>query len=210
MLSKNFLKSVKAMQTAMSQMVEKINEVSRMIQPYLKSMKMMQANIIPVMKQIEVIQRSFIPLFTSADFAKLQQKAKEMKTPAFKKFIKEWGWLINKKSISFGDYCYALYQKYGNNKFKDKINRWVYYKSNLDIILKDIKLKYPTRYPIIKEAFDFHIKRKYVFSITLLLPQTEGILWELSMKRNLVKKGYNSTKKKGNVGEWSIGELSKR
>ncbi len=147
-----------------------------------------------------------------------------MNTPAFKGFIKEWGWLFNKKSINLGDYCFGLYKKYGNKEFRNKVSRWFYHEENLNDVFKDIKKKFPERYQIIKEGFNFHAKKNYSCAITLLLPHTEGILWEFGIKKKYVKKGYNSGKKykkyftsdellrlknKNKWATWKIQDLSK-
>lgn len=208
------LKTAKQMQKAMAPMIANIQAISQSIQPTLRAIESMRLNILPSLKIIESWQKSFIPIFNKIDFERLEAKAKEMKTPAFKKFIKEWGWLVNQKSISFGDYCYGLYKKYGESGFKNKINRWFYHKDNLNSVLKDIKSKFPYRYKIIKEGFEYHSKRNYACSITLLLPHTEGIVWELGMKKKYVKNGYNSKKKfsryiNNSKKDWKLGELSK-
>ena len=212
---KELLKAAKQMQRAMAPMIANVQAISRAMQPTLKAMETIRVNVIPSLKIIESWQKSFIPIFDKIDFKKLEAKAKEMKTHAFKKFIKEWGWLVNQKSISFGDYCYGVYKKYGNKGFKDKINRWFYHKDNLDTVLKDIKSKFPDRYGIIKEGFEFHVKRNYACSISLLLPHTEGILWDLGMKEKYVRKGYNSKRKYtkyviNSKEEWKLEELSKK
>ena len=214
---KELLKAAKQMQRAMTPMIESMQQtISPSIQPTLRAMESLRLNIIHSLKFIGHWQENFIPIFDKIDFEKLVQRAKEMETPAFKKFIKEWGWLVNNKSVTFGDYCYGLYKKYGDNGFKDKINRWFYHKDNLNLVLKDIKPKFPERYPIIKEGFNYHGKRNYACSITLLLPHAEGILWDLGMKKGLVRKGYNSTKKhskyKENLSDnnWKLQELSKK
>jgi len=212
---KETIKAAKQMQIAMAPMIANMRAISQVMQPTLRAIKAMRINIIPSLKIIESWQKSFIPIFDRIDFKKLEAKAREMKTPAFKKFIKEWGWFVNKKSISFGDYCYGLYKKYGEKGFKDKVNRWFYHKSNLNTVLKDIKSKFPERYRIIKEGFEYHSKRNYACSITLLLPHTEGILWELGVKRKYVRKGYNSKKKyvqyiNNSKDEWELEELSKK
>ena len=209
------LKAAKQMQKAMAPMIANMQAISQSIQPTLRAIESMRLNILPSLKIIESWQKSFIPIFDKIDFKKLEAKAKEMKTPAFKKFIKEWGWLVNQKSISFGDYCYGLYKKYGEKGFKDKVSRWFYQKDNLNTVLKDIKSKFPNRYNIIKEGFDYHSKRNYACSITLLLPHTEGILWELGIKGKYVKRGYNSEKrtakyKENDIDRWKLQDLSKK
>lgn len=209
------LKAAKQMQKAMAPMIANMQAISQAMQPNLRAIEAMSKNILPSLKIIESWQKSFIPIFDKIDFKKLEAKAKEMKTPAFKKFIKEWGWLVNQKSISFGDYCFGLYKKYGEDGFKNKINRWFYHKDNLNSVLKDIKLRFPHRYNLIKEGFDFHSKTNYACSITLLLPHTEGILWDLGTKEKYVRKGYNSKKKyaqyiTNSKDEWKLEELSKK
>lgn len=209
------LKAAKSMQKAMAPMIANMQAISRSMQPILRATEAMRLNILPILKRIESWQKSFIPIFDKIDFKKLEAKAKEMKTPAFKKFIKDWGWLVNKKSISFGDYCYGLYKKYGDREFKNKVNGWFYYRDNLDTVLEEIKLKFPERYNIIKEGFNYHAKRNYSCSITLLLPHAEGILWDLGVKEKYVRKGYNSKKKyskyiNNSKDEWKLEELSKK
>ena len=128
-------------------------------------------------------------------------------------------------NLSFGDYCFGLYKKYGENGVKNKVNRWYYHKENLDVVLKDIKTKFPLRFKIIQEGLIYHHKKNYSCSISLLLPHAERILWDLGMKKKCVKKGYNSEKKfklffsKKDLDEynkkdkwaiWKLQDLSKR
>ena len=210
------LRAAKQMQLAMAPMIANMQAISKVMQPTLIAIESLETNILPSLKLIGNWQKNFIPLFNNIDFEKLEAKAKDMKTPAFKKFIKEWGWIVNKKSISFGDYCYGLYKKYGDKGFRNRISRWFYSKDNLALVLKDIKFKFPERYSIIAEGFEYHKKKKYACAITLLLPHTEGILWDLGMKEKLVRRGYNSKKKlsqyKNNSKdyEWKLEELSKK
>ena len=55
-----------------------------------------------------------------------------------------------------------------------------------------------------------------IISITLLLPHTEGILWDLGMKKKLVRKGYTSKKKYVSYKnydkdiDWELHELSSK
>ncbi len=212
---KELIEAARKMQIAMAPMINNLNAISQSVQPTLRALKLIQANLLPALKIIESWQKEFIPLFNRIDFTKLTAEAKEMQTPSFKKFMREWGWFINNKSISFGDYCYALYKKYGTNGFKDKINRWFYHKKNLNTVLKDLKSKFPERYHILKEGFEYHRKRNYACSITLLLPHAEGILWDLGMKKKIVRRGYASKKKykryiNSNKTEWDLAELSKK
>jgi len=211
---KELLEAAKKMQIAMVPMIANIDAISQSMQPTLRALESIQSNLLPTLKIIEAWQKSFIPLFNRIDFVKLTAKAKEMRTPAFRKFMKEWGWFVNNRSISFGDYCYGLYKKYGNKGFEDKVSRWFYHKENLNTVLNDIKSKFPERYLILKEGFEYHGKRNYACSITLLLPHAEGILWELGIKRKLVKRGYSSTKKykkyvTSKKQDWELAELSK-
>ncbi len=209
------LKSAKLMQTAMAPMIANMEAISKVMQPTLRAIEAIRVNIMPSLKIIETWQKSFIPIFDKIDFNKLEAKAKEMKTMAFKKFIKEWGWLVNQKTINFGDYCFGLYKKHGDRGFKDKVNRWFYHTENLDTVLRDIDDKFPLRHKIIHEGLDYHHKKNYSCSVTLLLPHAEGILWDLGMKKKLVRKGYNSKKKyvkygKLNSNEWELSQLSKQ
>ena len=169
----------------------------------------MNANLVPKMLEINQFHRILPPLFDVSLMEELTKKAKELNTPAFRKFNKEWGWLINKKPIRLGDHLYGLYKKQGDRKFKETINRIFYYNKNLKIVLDDVKQKYSERAKIIETAFQFHVKRDYTCAITLLLPHVEGILWDIGMKRRLVKRGYNSKKKFKSHEEWKLHNLSK-
>ena len=50
---------------------------------------------------------------------------------------------------------FGLYKKYGNKEFRNKVSRWFYHEENLNDVFKDIKKKFPERYQIIKEGFNF-------------------------------------------------------
>lgn len=182
----------KLMLKTMENVIPKINLIDESVSKTLKSLNLINSDLF---KSIEKYQRTFIPIFDSKTIERLTKKAKEMNSDEFKQFYKEWGWLLNNKSASFGDYCFGLFKKYGESGFKNIINRWFYHKKNVNIVLKDIKKKSPNRYEIISEAFKYHLSKKYDLSITLLLPHTEGLLWELGIKKRFVRKGYNSKKK---------------
>ncbi len=213
---KELTKAAKQMQLAMAPMIAQMQSISNSIQPTLRAIEAMRINILPSLKIMKSWQKNFIPIFNRIDFQRLAQKAQEMNTPAFKSFIKEWGWLVNNKSISFGDYCYGLYKRYGNRGFKNKINRWFYHKDNLDLVLADIKSRFPERYSIIAEGVEYYKKNNYACSITLLLPHVEGILWDIGMEKKLVRKGYNSMKKYSihvtskKRNEWKLSGLSSK
>jgi hypothetical protein len=164
-----------------------------------------------IIDEIKRFQQSFIPLFESDFFKQMLKVAKERNSKNYKEFEKEWSWLVDKKVFTFGDYCYEVYKKLGKQKFQYELTKWFQSKSNLTIVLKELNkvdcLK--NRKDIIKVAFDLHQSKKYNLAISLLLPQTEGILWDLAMKKKLVKQGYNSKKKFKNNGEWELSELSK-
>ena len=155
----------------------------------------------------------------------LRKKLNERKTRTYKKFLKEFGWAIDKKECTISDCWFELYKKLGDKKFKYTLNKWFYPKSNLNIVLKDVQTKFQERANIIEEGLIFHHKKNYACSITLLLPHTEGILWELGTKKKFVKKGYNSEKKykkyflnkelkefkkNGAWAKWKLQDLSKQ
>lgn len=164
-----------------------------------------------VFDQIKVLQNSFIPLFDNLKNSKILEYSKEIKTKKYRSFMKEWGWLVYKKSITLGDWCYALYKKYGNSTLNNKLNRHFYHKSNLNIVYNDLKESGVSKFrlEIINEAFEYHYKKNYNISIPLMLTQVDGLVWELGVLRKKVSKGYNSKKKIGKKGDWSLAELSK-
>lgn len=170
----------------------------------------LQKNII----EINRIQEKFLPLVPikySGLLKEVVEGALEMNSPSFKSFRKDWGWLVNNKVFTFGDYCYGLYKKQGDKNFKDTINRWFYNKKHLNIVLTDIQEVFSNpRIQVIKNGLEFHRKKNYSCSICLLLPQVEGLVWELGVKKDLVKRKYNSKEKKDGSGDWELQELSKK
>ena len=184
---------------AIKPQLEISKRIAESIRPQLEISRIVSENLNIIGQSYrDSLNKWFPPLFDKDFLQNLSKIAKKYNSPEFKRFSKEWGWIINKKSIPFGDYLFGLYQKHGKSKFKDKFNRIFYHKSNLETILKDVKEKFPGRYHIIKEAFHLHSQKKYSSSIILMLPQVEGILWELGMKRKIVRRGYNSEYLKGN------------
>lgn len=183
----------------------------RIMTDYASKISDVYKNIKPFLKQVESYQKSFIPLLNiQKNLNKILKIAKERNTKKFKEFYKEWGWLLKTKPVSFGNYCYALYKKYGEVKFKDKVNRWFYHKKNLNSLLRQLRKKIPKeRMKVIKEGFNYHGKRNYTCSIILLLPHTEGLLWDLGVKKGLVKTSYNTIEKKKTSGNWKLHILSK-
>ena len=164
-----------------------------------------------VFDQLNLLQKSFIPLFDNLKNSKILEYSKEIKSRKYKAFIRAWGWLVYKKSVTLGDYCYALYKKYGNSTLNNKLNRHFYYKSNLNIVYNNLKESGISKFrlTIINEAFEYHREKKYNISIPLMLTQVEGLVWELGVLRKKVGKGYNSTKKIGKKEQWKLHELSK-
>lgn len=207
---------IKKIVKSMKVKLDQIRESVKIVEPWVIQAEIMRKSMSPWFEQIKKIQATFIPIFSSEELERLRKKFQEMHTPTFKKFVKEWGWFVNKMPVRFGDYCFVLYKKHGEKGFKNEISRWFYHKKNLNRVFKILKDKFPKpRMEIIREAFEYHHKRNYSCSITLLLPQTEGILWDLGMKIGLVKKGYNSTKttkKRKKIiksDTWELHKLSK-
>jgi hypothetical protein len=164
-----------------------------------------------VLEDFARFQKRFLPLFDNlARMAGLAKHAAQVRTPAFKAFIKEWGWLVNKKSIQFGDYCFGLYKRHGPGKFKATMTRWFSRKGNLKLVLDDLLAKCPARCGVIREGLAHHVKQNYACAITLLLPHIEGIIWDLGIERKLVRRGYASKRKHGTGKEWKFPDLSKK
>ncbi len=137
------------------------------------------------------------------------KELREFHTPTHKKFRKEWGWLVGKRPFRVGNYWYSYYKKRGNNKFRDALCRWFSSKRNQNYLLNEMNTVFPEkRIEIIKEGFKYHRDKRYSISIPLLLPQVEGVLWDLGAKKGKVRKAYNSREKKSG-GEWELPELSK-
>lgn len=212
----NSLEEIKKIVKSMDMVLKQIRESAEITEPWIRQAELTKRSMLPWFKQIKEIQAAFVPIFSPVELRKLRKRFQEMRTPAFRRFIREWGWFVNKRSIKFGDYCFGLYKKYGEKEFKNEVNRWFYHKKNLVHVLKILKDIFPEpRMKIIREAFEYHRKRNYSCSIILLLPQAEGILWDLGVKRDLVKREYNSTETtaRGRTAirrdKWKLQKLSK-
>lgn len=198
------IEQTNSMRKSMEPLIQQIEQTNSMIN------RLVPKNIIEIKK----IQDRFVPLLPIKQIGlinNVMEGALEVKSPAFKSFQNEWGWLVNNKTFSFGDYCYALYKKQGAKKFKDTINRWFYHKKHLNNVLIELEDVFPIpRIKIIRLGFEFHQKRNYSGSINLLLPQAEGLLWDLGVKKGLVRRRYNSKEKKDGSGTWDLHGLSKQ
>ena len=180
------------------------SKLSKSLQQHFRVIESVGPKIPPVVIASEKWQTNILSIF------------KEVDRETSNKFFNEWGWLFYQKPWTFGYYWRKLYKKYGDNSFKDKLNGWFHKKANLNKVVNDIKLKFPERFHVLQEGCDYHIKRNYSCSITLLLPHIEGILWDLGLEKKYVKKGYNSKKKYSrfitdpNHKEWDLTELSRK
>lgn len=63
------------------------------------------------------------------------------------------------------------------------------------------------RKPIIERGLRAHLEGDYVASVSILLPQVEGIIWDIGVTRGLVSPEPNSVKKAKGGGEWGFHQL---
>lgn len=88
----------------MAELIKQIIRTQQIIEPQIRLIEQLQKNII----EINRIQKKFIPLVPikySGLLKEVVEGALEMNSPSFKSFRKDWGWLVNNKVFTFGDYC---------------------------------------------------------------------------------------------------------
>jgi len=59
----------------------------------------------------------------------------------------------------------------------------------------------------VERGLKAHLEADYIASISILLPQVEGIVWDIGIARGLVSPAYNSKKRLNGKGDWTFHEL---
>ncbi len=203
---RELIKSMQKLYESVGQTPEQLKAITEIAKPIIEQHKAMlntlkpsieiaesiRKNIVPSLKLIEKWQEQFIPIFDKELIENLTKWKEKKESPEYQSFIKEWGWFFSKRVYSFGDYCFGLYKIYGSTEFPNQLISWFSVKDNMHHLIENIKLKFLLRYPIIRNGINFHLEGNYASAITLLLPHTEGILWDLGQQNGKVVQKYSS------------------
>lgn len=143
--------------------------------------------------------------------------------PEYQLFIKEYGWLGALPACML-DTCYNLYKEEGPKAAWNELERFFQNRQVINEFLRcmgDSELM-RARISIVTKGFDAHINGDFVSSIYILLPQVEGLIWDIGVKKGIVLATPNSRVKIDESGqpiikinskgkmqeiEWKFGEL---
>jgi len=182
------------------------------IKPLIDQQQALLESLKPNLVIIQKLQRQFIPIIDNGFIEEIKTWNEVKETPEFKSFYKNWHWIFRKKKVSVWDYWFGLFTQTGSDKFSEELINEFSKSSNLDKLSKDIEKKFPLRFSVIEDGLKFHLKGRFDSAVTLLLPHTEGILWELGQLKGKVVNEYNSIKeiKNGKKGQrLNLSKLSK-
>lgn len=132
----------------------------------------------------------------------------EMKKPDYKKCAADLGWL-RFLTIDQFQYFYQPYRKEGavagwrkvENAFSDPESLKVISDSARSCALVKMRVN------VIQRGLDAHRDRDYVASVSILLPQVEGIVWDIGVAKGLVFPERNSKRRSSGRGNWTFGSL---
>lgn len=151
---------------------------------------------------------------------RLAEEMRERQTPEFRGFSEELGWL----GFLPKSFMYLLYKRYkgkGWNKAWEALEKWLDNKDSLDALRKQLVSSsiLNTRIDVIGMGFHSHHEGNYLCSISILLPQVEGLIWDLGVQLKLVdastpfstakldKNGSPVKDKKGKIVSWKLCDL---
>ncbi|MBT3960663.1 MAG: hypothetical protein HOE96_02185 [Candidatus Marinimicrobia bacterium] len=213
-LSKPFIDEQKKMAKLMEPLVAQHTLMVDAMKPTLKIVQSIRESILPSIKLIENWQKQFMPLFDNSQIENLIKWKERTDSKEYQSFMAEWGWFFRKRNYSFGDYCFGLYKKFGDNELKNQLIQWFNVAENITPLVEEIKIKFPGRYSVLQDGFNFHSLGNFASSITLMLPHTEGILWEIGQKKCVVETKYTSEKRvENNVAKstkWKLSGLAEK
>lgn len=125
----------------------------------------------------------------------------------FQKFMQEFGWI---ECLSLA-YVKELYLKFKENGKEEVWKQFAEYFKTSEVIkqllgeMKKRKILLP-RIGILETALHAHKDGKFVVSIPLLLSQIEGIMWDIGVKKGVIKNEFNSKTKLNSDGS-EAGEI---
>ncbi len=192
-------------------MIEQLNrsqKIAEMVQVYLEPIKWMFEKNNALFQNLN--QQFWVPNFITAlpNYSKILGDYFERFQISFN--IAEWEWLEELlENENRGDIMQLLY-KGKIEEFKKEIFSFCTEKQNLNNIAEKLKQEplCATRIVIIEDAFWAHLQNKYTLSIPALLPQIEGIIWDLGTELKFVDGQNIKSRQKGTVQECgSIGHV---
>lgn len=121
--------------------------------------------------------------------------------------IKEWEWLEEMLASEGRQDILQLLRDGTPDEFETEIISFCADENNLKKISTKMKPEplYAPRMPIIEDSFWAHINKKYTLSVPSLLPQIEGIVWDLGTEigfvegRDIKSRQKKTTQKAGSI-----------
>jgi len=133
----------------------------------------------------------------------------EMKKPEYKKCKRDLAYLLPFCTSELFAWLYEGYRLNGEKEGWNKIESIFSERSVINAITEQIFASelMEKRNKIIQMGLEAHLRKNYITSISILLPQAEGVVWDLGVAMKLVSPESNSKKKMSSNGEWGFKEL---
>lgn len=203
---------------------EYLQNLEKVTEPLIRQNKSLLESIERILTPPEFLdavtrmQRAFSPAIDQA-----VELATEMSSEEFKRFEAEMGWLEFLPMPTFWN-LYLLSKEDDIKRAWEKLISDFTQEDVLDWLLKDLSgcTLFQKRREIIERGLNHHQKGDWISSVSVLLPQVEGLIWDMGAALGLVDANPNSRAKldknggvvlhtsgkyKGNPVEWTVGEL---
>jgi hypothetical protein len=161
-----------------------------------------------IMVDIDDAARAYRRLFNEKTIRAMLDMAahfEEMKKPEYKSCASDLGWLRFLTVDQF-EYFYKSYRQRG------AIGGW----KNVEDVFSDSQALsaisdtvrscrlVKKRMDVIQRGLDAHREGDFIASVSILLPQVEGIVWDIGVAKDLVSPERNSRKRSSGKGEWTF------
>lgn len=117
----------------------------------------------------------------------------ERETPEYKQCEEDLGWLFFLTAQSWYS-VYHFLKEHGQTATWEMIEGWFDNQEGIESILSRAKevTAIGDRLQIIEKGLRAHVSGDYIVSISILLPQIEGTIWDLGVAKGVVDPSWNS------------------
>lgn len=129
----------------------------------------------------------------------------EMEKPEYQKCANDLG-SLRFLTVQQFEYFYQFYKEGGETVGWQEIERVFSEPEALNVISDTLSSCefVDGRAAVIQQGLDAHRNGNYIAAVSILLPQGEGVVWEIGVAKGLVEAVPNSMKKKDGTGDWKF------
>ena len=133
----------------------------------------------------------------------------EMKKPEYKKCKQDLGYILPFCTSEQFSWFYEGYRSNGEKEGWNRIESIFSERSIISVMTEQFFASelMEKRKQIVQRGLEAHLTKDYIASISILLPQAEGIVWDLGVAMKMVSPEPNSIKKINSNKEWGFQEL---